>query len=121
MTVARRRAEAKGRIGETLGTMLLRLKGYRILGRRIRTPVGEIDILASKNGVLAVIEVKTRPTLREAMESIPARQRSRLARAALWVVGRRPELAHSDIRFDALLFAPFRVPRHVIDAWRPSQ
>jgi len=121
VTAARRRAEARGRRGEWLGAALLQLKGYRILGRRVRTPMGEIDILASKNDVLAVVEVKARPTIREAMDSIPARQRTRLARAALWVMGQRPELSRATVRFDALLFAPMALPRHVIDAWRPSQ
>jgi len=116
----RRRAVRRGRFAEAVAAAWLRLKGYRILGRRVKTPVGEIDILARRGSVVAVVEVKARPTAAAAAEAIGARQRHRLERAAAWVLASRPALAQADIRFDAVLVAPFRAPRHVVDAWRPD-
>ncbi len=120
MTAKRRRAVRRGRIGEAAAAVWLLCKGYRILGRRVKTPVGEIDILARRGSVVAVVEVKARPTAAAAAEAIGARQRRRLERAAHWLLARRPDLAGADIRFDAILIAPFRAPCHVVDAWRPD-
>jgi len=116
----RRRAVRRGRSGEAAAALWLRCKGYRILGRRVKTPVGEIDILARKGSVLAVVEVKARPTTTAATEAIGIRQRRRIERAAAWVLSSRPELAQADVRFDAVLVTPFRPPRHVVYAWRPD-
>jgi putative endonuclease len=115
---ARRAAWRLGKRAETLCVWSLRLRGYRILARRIVTPLGEIDIVARRGGVLAMIEVKARPTLAEAAESISLRQRQRIRRAAEAFLGARPGLAGMTIRFDAMLLAPGRWPVHVVDAWR---
>ena len=116
---AKRRAERSGRLAETLGVLWLRLKGYRILARRLKTPVGEIDILALRGGVLAVVEVKARADLARALDAISPQQWQRLARAVEWAIAHRPDLAERALRFDAILLARGRVPRHVPDAWRP--
>ncbi len=118
MSRDRRRAWRRGRWAEALCAASLLLRGYRILGRRLRSPVGEIDILARRGRVLAVIEVKARADVASAAEAVTARQRERLTRAAGWVVAGRPELAALHIRFDVMLMTPGGVPRHVIDAWR---
>lgn len=120
MSEARRRAFRRGRLSEALAAWLLRLKGYRILGRRVKTPVGEIDILARRGAVLAVVEVKARHDVTAAAEAITPRQRRRLERAAAWYLSRHPDLAQADIRFDAVFVLPFRPPRHLADAWRPD-
>jgi len=96
----------------------LRLRGYRILARRLRTPVGEIDILARRGDVLAAIEVKARDRIADAAEAVTPRQRRRVARAAAWVLTGRPALADLALRFDAMLIAPRRLPVHIPDAWR---
>lgn len=111
------KARRLGRFSEWLCAMLLRLKGYRIQGRNLRTPQGEIDILARRGRVLAVIEVKARGDLLEAGEAVSLNQRRRLVRAALYMLGRRPDYADLSVRFDAMLVAPWRIS-HVIDAWR---
>lgn len=116
----RRRAERDGRLGETLAAIWLRLKGYRILARRLKTPVGEIDILARRGIILAVVEVKARRDRVLAAEAITAQQWRRLARAAAWALAHRPEWAGLSLRFDALLLGRGRLPRHVADAWRPE-
>ncbi|MDH3235925.1 MAG: YraN family protein [Alphaproteobacteria bacterium] len=115
----RQRANRAGRSAEALCTLALRLAGYRILARRFRTPVGELDIVARKGRVLAFIEVKARADLTLAAESITARQRQRVERAAGAYLAAHPALARLDSRFDAMLVAPWRWPRHLRDAWRP--
>lgn len=114
----RQRAWRRGWWAETLCTITLRLRGYRIMSRRLRTPVGEIDILARRGKILAVIEVKAREDIAGAAESVTDRQKQRLIRAAGWVVAGRPDLASLDTRFDVMLVAPRRWPRHMVDAWR---
>lgn len=116
----RRAAWSRGRGAETLAAWLLRAKGYRIVARAVRTPVGEVDLIARRGGVLAMVEVKARASQREAAEAIGPRQQYRIARAAEAFLARRPDLAALDVRFDALLLAPWRRPRHIMDAWRDA-
>ena len=107
---------------ERLSCWLLRLKGYRILARRMKCPVGEIDILARRGKLLVAVEVKARKELDLAAQSIMPRQWQRVARALDWWRMQNPnrsDVTHADIRFDAILVAPRRWPRHILDAWRP--
>lgn len=117
---ARQAAWKRGRWAERMASWLLRLKGYRIVARDFRTPVGEVDLIARRGHILALIEVKRRATLAEAADAIGFRQRQRIARAAEAFRQRRPDLAHLQPRFDALLLTPGRWPRHIIDAWRDA-
>ncbi|MEJ0027870.1 MAG: YraN family protein [Rhizomicrobium sp.] len=120
ITGKRRRAERAGRSSETWAALLLRLKGYRILGRRVRTHAGEIDLIArSPRGILCFVEVKARPDARAAVESLAPRQRDRIARAALLYVAGKPQLARALRRFDIVTVSPRALPRHIRDAWRP--
>ena len=110
---ARRAAESRGRRAETLAAWFLRLKGYRILARRFRTPAGEIDLIARRGRTIAFVEVKRRATLAEAAEAVTARSRARIARAAgLWLA-RNPAAAELTLRFDAVLLAPRCWPCHL--------
>lgn len=117
---SRRRAERAGRMAETVAAIWLRLKGYRILARRLKTPVGEIDILAARGASLVAVEVKSRASRIAALESIAPRQWHRLARAVEWAQAHRPEWVGLSLRFDAVLLVPGRLPHHVADAWRPD-
>lgn len=118
ITQSRRAAESRGRQSESLATLLLRLKFYRILGRRVRTHAGEIDLVArAPSGVLCFIEVKARSDDRMALESVTPRQRERIARAATLFVAARTDVARKGMRFDIITVAPY--PRHFRDAWRP--
>jgi len=119
VSAKRRRADRAGRWAEALCALALRANGYRILARRFRTPVGELDIVARRGRVLAFIEVKARASFTLAAESIAARQRHRVERAAGAYLASHPALARLDPRFDAMLVAPWRWPRHIRDAWRP--
>ena len=117
-----RGAEARksGRRAELLAAGWLMLKGYRILGFRLKTPQAEIDLLAWKRGVLAVVEVKRRADLAAALETVTLDQRDRLRRAATSLAARRPDLKAATVRLDLLALAPGRAPRHVPDAWKGS-
>ncbi|WP_454020325.1 YraN family protein [Azospirillum sp. Marseille-Q6669] len=114
----RRRAENYGRYAEQLCRLALRLKGYRILESRLRTPMGEIDIVARRGDTLAIVEVKARGDWDTANEVVNARQRGRLARAAHAYLGANPHYAGYVLRFDVMLVTPWSWPRHVPDAWR---
>jgi putative endonuclease len=113
----RHKALRRGRRGEALCALWLRLKGYRILGRNLRTPQGEVDILARRGRILAVVEVKARDDVAAAGESVTWDKRKRLLRAARFLLARLPENNDLSIRFDAMLVAPWRID-HVMDAWR---
>lgn len=117
-TPDRRRAERRGRHAERLAVWRLRLAGYRILARNFRTPVGEIDLIARRGKKLIFVEVKARLGHAAAAESISTRQRARIRRAAEAFLATRPELARLVCRFDAVLIAPWRLPLHVVSAWR---
>lgn len=118
MTAGRLRAVMVGRRGERLAVWRLRLAGWRILARDWRSPVGEIDIVALRGKLLLFIEVKARGSIGTAGEAIGARQRGRIREAAGLFLARHPTLAACDIRFDAMLVAPWRWPVHLRDAWR---
>lgn len=115
----RRRARRFGRLAEACCAGLLRLKGFRIIARDFRAPVGEIDIIARKGRVLAFIEVKARQSAAE--EVLTARQRKRIIRAAEAFMMMRPDLAGLDFSFDLMLVGRWRWPRHLIAAWRPDR
>ena len=117
----RKAAESLGRRAETLAVLWLTCKFYRVLGRRVRTPVGEIDLVAkTPGGVLCFVEVKMRASTAAATEAVSPRQRQRIERAAALYMGARPALRHNGVRFDLILIVPRRLPRHLKDAWRPD-
>lgn len=117
----RRKAVRRGHRAEALAAWWLRLKGYRIEARGFRAPAGEIDLIARRGRVLALVEVKARRSLEAAGEAIAPRQRRRIARAAEAYLQRRPALANLELRFDAVLIVPGRLPRHLPDAWRSAE
>ena len=112
----RRAAEAAGRRGERLAGWWLRLKGWRILDRRVRTPAGEVDIVARKGALVAFVEVKARRTTAELDWAIDERRLSRVAAAAEYLMGRYAGPG-DDIRVDVVLLAPGARPRHIENAW----
>jgi putative endonuclease len=112
-----RSARLAGRRGELVAALWLMAKGYRILGLRLKTPQGEIDVLAHRGAVLAVVEVKRRRTVAEALEAVGEVQRARLRRAGAALAARRPSLRHVAVRLDLVALAPGRWPIHCVDAW----
>jgi putative endonuclease len=116
----KRRAERYGRSSELLAVLALRLKGYRILKRRFRSPMGEIDIVARRGRTLCIVEVKARPDHDSAVLALTLGQRLRIERAAQALIARHPQLAVCDLRFDLMLVGRGRWPRLIADAWRPG-
>jgi putative endonuclease len=111
-------ARLSGRRGEVIAAIWLMAKGYRILGFRLKTPQAEIDLLAQRGGVLAVVEVKRRTSLLAALETVSFDQRERLRRAGANLAARRPGLQHAAVRLDLMALAPGKLPRHIPDAWK---
>lgn len=94
--------------------------GYRILARRWKCPLGEIDIVAARRHTLIFVEVKARASLDEAAESVTERQRRRIAAAAEVWLADNPLPAIRDMRFDAILVAPGKLPRHIQAAFETN-
>ncbi len=122
MSGARRRrgtlAHALGLDAEAAACAALERDGWSVLARRLRTAAGEIDVLAEKAGLLAIIEVKSRPTLAVAAAALSERQRARLIAAAEIVMGEHPTWGEAGMRFDVLLVDAAGEVRRIADAFR---
>ena len=111
-------AERRGRRGEGWAAWWLRLQGWRIVARRVKTPRGEIDLIARRGRTVAFVEVKWRAGHEELALAIDEYRLRRVAAAAEAVANRfaRPS---DTLRIDVLLLAPGRWPRHIVNAWQP--
>jgi putative endonuclease len=116
----RQAAYRRGHAGERLAALRLLLGGYRILARRYRTKVGEIDLVARRGDVVAFIEVKRRAELVMGLEAVTPQARLRIRRAAELYITRNPGLAERVLRFDVIVITPWAWPRHIVDAWRDN-
>jgi putative endonuclease len=116
--LTRAAAEARGRRAERRAAWWLRLHGWRILGQRLRVPVGEVDLVARRGRTVAFIEVKWRDRAADLDLAIDHFRLRRVAAAAEMLAPRfaRP---HDDIRIDVMLLAPRRLPRHLVHVWQP--
>jgi putative endonuclease len=113
---SRRAAEHRGRVAEWIAALWLTCKGYRILGHRLRTPFGEVDLAAFKSGALVIIEVKARRSFDAAMLAVTPMQQQRIARAAEVLAGRWRMMA-APIRFDVVVVGTGFWPKHERGAW----
>src|SRR6266566_593424 len=109
-----------GLSAESRAAAYLMAKGYRILAKRFRTPHGEIDIVAKRRNLIAFVEVKARASLDEAAFAVTPRQQARIINAAQAWLEAHPEHAEFELRFDAILIAPRRLPRHLLAAFDAS-
>ena len=107
---------AQGHLAERMAALALRFKGYRILKRRYKTQLGEIDLIAARGNTLIAVEVKYRATAGQASEAITPLQRRRIERALLLYL-RTLRWTPENIRFDAVLVSPYKWPRHLANAW----
>ena len=112
----RQAAEARGRRAERFAATWLRLEGWRILGMRVRTKAGEVDIVARQPGIVAFIEVKSRGSLAELDHAIDDYRLQRVAAAAEILMADYAQ-AGDDVRIDVLLIAPRALPRHLVNVW----
>ena len=106
-----------GLSAESRAAAFLIAKGFRILARRWRSPVGEIDIVARRRRLLVFVEVKARDSLDDAAESVTPYQKRRICDAAEAWLAAHPDDSIRDMRFDAMLVAPGRLPRHIPGAF----
>lgn len=121
MKTDRQRAERRGHKSEAMAALWLKLKGYRILARRLKTHAGEIDLVAAAPfGPVCFVEVKARQGARLAADSVLPEQQARIARAASLYLAGRPGLARRGSRFDIVAIAPRALPVHHRDVWRPD-
>lgn len=111
-------AEARGRKAERRAAWWLRLHGWRILGERLRVPVGEVDLIARRGRTVAFIEVKWRDRAADLDLAIDQYRLRRVA-AAAEMLGPRFAGPRDDIRIDVMLLAPRRLPRHLVHVWQP--
>lgn len=114
----RQRHERRGHRGEWFAALALTVKGYRIVARRYRTRLGEIDLIARRGTLVLIVEVKVRPTLEQAMEAIGRMSERRIDAAAdLWLM-RQPDYARLSLRFDMVAVLPRRWPVHVANVFQ---
>lgn len=113
----RRKAERRGRFAEVLVAVYLRLKGYRIVALRYRTPVGEIDIIARKKGLVAFIEVKARREVRQALDAVGPAAQHRIRSAGDCWLARQTDAHLLSLRYDIVAVQKWRFPRHFVDAF----
>ena len=114
----RQRAERQGRQGEARAAAWLRLKGWTILAERVRTPRGEIDLIARRGGVVAFVEVKWRNQAADLDHAIDEYRLRRVA-GAVECVAHEYVQDGEDMRVDVILLAPRSFPRHIVNAWQP--
>lgn len=115
---AKQKADRAGRRAEAWAVWLLRLKAYAIVARNYKRPMGEIDIIARRGRVLVFIEVKYRRDHEAAKAAVTPHQWARIARAAQDFTARHKRFRGLVWRFDMVVGAPRKLPRHIADCWR---
>lgn len=104
----RRKAYRRGHYGEWLAALALVLKGYRIQALRYRTKGGEIDLVARRGDLVAIVEVKARRSLADALDAVSTTAERRIEAAAdLWLA-RQPDYDRLTVRFDIVAVLPWR-------------
>ena len=117
MSRKRQEAERRGRLAEIAALWALRLKGYRLLAHRYKSPFGEIDLIMRRGDTTVFIEVKQRASLDASLEAVTPYQSKRIAAAAASWMGRDPTAAKSFCRFDIVAVSPYLWPRHIENAF----
>ena len=113
----KRRYERKGRRAEWMAALALMLKGYRIVSLRYKTPVGEIDIVARKGDLVALVEVKARRDLASGVDAVSYQAQRRIAAAGALYISRQPDSARLSWRCDLVVVSPWKWPQHLEDAF----
>ena len=113
----RRKAYLRGHRAEHLAALALWLKGYRILARRFKTPVGEVDLIVRKEDVISFVEVKARATEQAALDSISFSSQKRISAAGDWWLSQQKDFAELSWRYDVVAVLPWRWPKHFTSVW----
>jgi putative endonuclease len=113
----KRTQHQRGILAEYLALAFLSIKGYRLVALRYKTPVGEIDLVMRRGGTLVFVEVKARAAMADAAAAIHAKNQSRVVRAAQQFLVSHPAYANYQVRFDAVLIAWYRWPKHLVNAF----
>lgn len=111
-------AYRRGWVAENIAAWYLRFKGYKVLVRRYKTKVGEVDIIAARGGVLTAVEVKARKDADTGLLSVSGEQQQRVMRAMSHYMQRHKAYQDFDVRFDVIVVSRRRLPRHLMSAWR---
>lgn len=117
MSEGRRKAYRKGHRAEWLAAATLMLKGYRVLERRFKTPVGEIDLIVRKGTLIAFVEVKARRTPQEALDAVGIKSQQRISKAGAWWISRQRNHHMLSWRYDVVAICPRRWPVHYEQVW----
>jgi putative endonuclease len=112
------KAYRRGHSSEWLAALALMVKGFRIVARRYRTKLGEIDLIARRGNLVLIVEVKARTTLVAAMEAIGRESERRIEGAADMWLSRQPDYGKLSVRFDMVAVLPWRWPVHVENAFQ---
>ena len=113
----RRKAYRRGHRAEWIAAAWLTTRAYRIVARRYRTPAGEIDLICRRGDLVAMVEVKARPSVSEAVDAVGWDNRRRINNAADIWLSRQPDAARLSIRFDIVAVCPWRLPVHLQDVF----
>lgn len=111
-------ANDHGFVAEAKAAACLRQDGWRVLAHRLRTPAGELDLVAERDGLTAMIEVKSRATLAQAAYALRPRQQARMVAAAEIALAENPGWGASGVRFDVILVDRAGTVRRITDAFR---
>ena len=110
-------AQRRGRFAEYLSALFLIFKGYRVISMRYKTKLGEIDIVARRGNLVAMVEVKARKTVDKAVDSVTRESQKRINNAAdLWLA-RQKDYGRLSIRFDIIAVCPWKLPVHIENAF----
>jgi putative endonuclease len=120
MARSRTAAYRHGHLAEAVAAALLLAKGFRLIARRYRTPLGEIDLIVRRGRTIAFVEVKARDSREEGLVSVGRMSERRIVAAAdLWLA-KHPAASGFDLRYDMVVVTPWRLPAHLPDAFRPG-
>ena len=117
MSRSRAKAEAHGHFAEFVALMYLRLKGYRLLAQRFKSPQGEVDLIMRRRDVTAFIEVKARSTRDHGVEAVTTTQSRRISAAARFWMARDKISNQNFCRFDIVVVSPYLLPHHIENAF----
>lgn len=95
--------KVRGDVGETIAVNFLKKQGYKIVQTNFKCRVGEIDVVATKDGVLCFIEVKRRSTLAygRPIEAVDWHKQNQIRKTAEFYLMLKHK-DYADIRFDVV-------------------